>query len=143
MVQQNLSEIRVEPRFLEEDIKNVVAVEGKDDSDLEAEAKDNDLDEEADEERKSTREKGKKTDSAEDNEVSYSTEKSADEQLDNDCVSERLQPGEEVSGDVIESKQKGRKRTAGQILTTHSTSGKFTVVDEGGQQNKKKRKSGG
>ncbi|XP_062592743.1 nucleolar GTP-binding protein 2-like [Saccostrea cucullata] len=149
-VQQNLSKIQVEPKFLEEDIKKVEDVEGKDDSDLEAEAKvsegEEEVTEEQQKEKKSTKKKRKgiKTDSKKDVDVSDIKETEKVELRDSECVSDRLQPGEEGTGNAVKVKGSKRKAEEGepdQAKVTHSTSGKFTVSNDG-QQNQKKMKSG-
>ncbi|XP_061181747.1 nucleolar GTP-binding protein 2-like [Saccostrea echinata] len=148
-VQQNLTKIQVEPEFLEEDIKKVDDVEGKDDSDLEAEAKDSDGEEgvieEQQKEKKSTKKKRKgiKRDSNKDVDVLDIKKTEKGEPSDNECVSDRLQPGERESGNVLGVKGRKRKvedQESERTQITHSTSGKFTVRNDG-QQNQKKMKS--
>nr|XP_022315829.1 LOW QUALITY PROTEIN: nucleolar GTP-binding protein 2-like [Crassostrea virginica] len=140
-VQQNLTKIHVEPDFLEEDIKKVEELQGKDDSDLEAEAKVSD--EEGEEEEgleedpkvaKSSqrRMKGKKRGAQGRDETSGVQETLITEQHSSEC--ERLQSGEEGN-----EERKGKRRKVEESQVTHSTSGKFTVVEEGSQQKQKKK----
>ena len=141
-VQQNLTKIHVEPDFLEEDIKKVEELQGKDDSDLEAEAKVSD--EEGEEEEgleedpkvaKSSqrRMKGKKRGAQGRDEMSGVQETLITEQHSSEC--ERLQSGEEEGNE----ERKGKRRKVEESQVTHSTSGKFTVVEEGSQQKQKKK----
>lgn len=147
-VQQNLTKINVEPEFLEEDIKKVEELEGKDDSDLEAEAKGSEGEEEKEvEEEKEGQEKirsrAKKVKKGRGRakvEESCSDEGTlTTEQEGIESVSERLRPSEEGAEDV--EGRKGRKRKMADVEKTQvarSTSGKFTVVEDSGQQKKKK-----
>lgn len=130
----------MEPEFLEEDIKKVEELEGKDDSDLEAEAKDSEGEEEKEGEEK-VRSRTKKVEKGRVKEM----ESRGDEvtlttgQEGIESVSERLKPSEGGTEDVEE--RKGRKRKVADVEKTQvarSTSGKFTVVEDSGQQKKKK-----
>lgn len=130
----------MEPEFLEEDIKKVEELEGKDDSDLEAEAKDSEGEEEKEgEEKVRSRTKKVKKGRVKEmescgDEVTLTTGKEGIE-----SVSERLKPSEGGTEDVEE--RKGRKRKVADVEKTQvarSTSGKFTVVEDSGQQKKKK-----
>lgn len=125
---------------MEEDIKKVEELEGKDDSDLEAEAKDSEGEEEKEGEEK-VRSRTKKVKKGRVKEM----ESCGDEvtlttgQEGIESVSERLKPSEGGTEDVEE--RKGRKRKVADVEKTQvarSTSGKFTVVEDSGQQKKKK-----
>lgn len=147
-VQQNLTKINVEPEFLEEDIKKVEELDGKDDSDLEAEAKVSEGEEEEEEvvekegqEKVRSRTKKVKKGRGRVKEVeSFGGEGTLTAgQEDIESVSERLRPSKEETEDLEE--RKGRKRKVADVERTHvarSTSGKFTVVEDSGQQKKKK-----
>lgn len=129
----------MEPEFLEEDIKKVEELEGKDDSDLEAEAKDSEGEEKEGEEKVRSRTKKVKKGRVKEmescgDEVTLTTGQEGIE-----SVSERLKPSEGGTEDVEE--RKGRKRKVADMEKTQvarSTSGKFTVVEDSGQQKKKK-----
>lgn len=134
----------MEPEFLEEDIKKVEELEGKDDSDLEAEAKDSEDEEEEEKEgQKQIRSRTKKAKKGR-GRVKEEESCSAEETLTTgeegiESVSERLKPSEEGTEDV--EGRKGRKRKMADVEKTQvarSTSGKFTVVEDSGQQKKKK-----
>lgn len=141
-VQQNLTKINVEPEFLEEDIKKVEELEGKDDSDLEAEAKGSEGEEEKEGQEKirSRAKKVKKGRGRAKVEESCSDEGTLTTGQEGiESVSERLRPSEEGAEDV--EGRKGRKRKMADVEKTQvarSTSGKFTVVEDSGQQKKKK-----
>lgn len=130
----------MEPEFLEEDIKKVEELEGKDDSDLEAEAKDSEGEEEKEgEEKVRSRTKKVKKGRVKEMECCGDEVTLTTGQEGIESVSERLKPSEEGTEDVEE--RKGRKRKVADVEKTQvarSTSGKFTVVEDSGQQKKKK-----